>query len=330
MIEDKKESIYEKVPAVICTAGSYIAAANSCAMKDLRHFFEGELLYDSMRPEDILKFEADFLAKEKSISSSFELFDFHGYRRGVAIFRRILGKSFAVVFLFRTLTDTEYEIMSENLNEYDIFKDRSFFEEFIQISSHKNMEKLLEDENRLFSMYEMCRLGIEEMQRRRDVYNFDILFRENDDIKTDTVFFSDIPLSSFLQVLFLATTIAGEITVERKVEIKLCKYGEDVEIRVTSDVGRVNVPVNTLRELSLCIPAACSYVDTCEYVASKVGCRTFVLLSQRSEKLTMVFSFGKGEFEDVDFKSSLKTERIIKNCTFVLDNILNMKLRNAK
>ena len=330
MTDPKINSIYEKVPAVICTAGSYIAAANKGALKELKRFCEGELLYDSMRPEDILKFEADLLARDDCISPVFRLRDFYGYRQCVAMFRKILGKSFAVVFLFKNLRDDEYEELAEELAGYDIFRDRSFFREFIQLSNHSEMGRLADDEARLINMYDVCRIGIKEMMRRRDIYNFDISFCENDGLKRDTAYFSDVPLRSFLQVLFLAAALAGEITVERQVGIKLCRYGNDVEIRVTTDCGRVNAPVNTLGELSLCIPSAASYAETCEYVSSRLGCTAFVLFSEREDRITLVFSFGKSEFEDVDFKSPLKLERITDDCGFVLGNIFEMKSGNAK
>lgn len=330
MTDNKANSIYEKVPAVICTAGSYIAAANKVALKEIKHFFEGELLYDSMNPEDILKFEADISSKNGCVSQIIELCDFYGYRCGVAMFRRILGKSFAVVFLFKNLEDHEYDILSEELKKYDIFKDRGFFLEFIQLNTHSEMGKLLEDEKRLINMYDVCRIGIKEMMRRRDIYNFDISFCENDELKMDMGYFSDIPSRSFLQVLCLASALAGEISVKRQVEIKLCKFGEDVEIRLTTDSGRVNVPVNTLGEISLCVPSATSYAEVCEYVSSRIGCRAFVILSEREGTLTMVFSFGKSEFDDVDFKSPLKSDRLVKDCGFVLDHIFKLRSRNAK
>lgn len=330
MIDSKTNSIYEKVPAVICTAGSYIAAANNAVLKELKHFSEGELLYNSMKPEDILKFEADFTAKEDCISENFEICDFYGYRQGVAMFRKLLGKSFAVVFLYKNLSEDEYKILMEELKNYDILKDHSFFKEFVQLSTHRGMENLLDDEKRLINMYDVCFLGIKEMQRRRDIYNFDISFLENDILKTDTGYFSDIPPRSFLQVLFLACAIVGEITVDRRVEIKLCKYGEDVEIRLTTDRGRISVPVRTLEEVSACIPSAGTYIDTCEYVASRVGCMTFVLFPETSENITVVFSFGKSEFEDIDFKSPWNTERLVSDCDFVIDKILKIRSGNAK
>ena len=329
MINKPIESIYEKVPAVICTAGSYIAAINNAALRDVKGFSRGEVLYDSMRPEDILKFEADLLSGENGMSQVFELCGFYGFRRGVALFRRLLGKSFAVVFLFKDPTEAEDESFIEHLSCYDLLGDRSFFNEFIRISFHVDLGGF-SDENRLMDMYDICRTGVIEMARRRDIYSFDISFCENNNEKSNMGYFSDVPMRSFLQVLFLAALIAGEITVERRVEVRLCKYGDDVEIRLTTDHGRVNIPVNTLDELALCVPSASSYVNTCEYVASRVGCSTFVLFSQEQKKLSMVFSFGKSEFEDVDFKCPMKNEMILKNCAMVLDRVHKLMLSNAK
>ncbi len=101
MMETNIVSIFnDKRPAVICTAGSNISAANEAARESILRHSEGESLFDHMEAEDALKYTAMFYSDRCGEYLAFPVYDLHGYTYAVAVFDLIMGRRFSLVSFF--------------------------------------------------------------------------------------------------------------------------------------------------------------------------------------------------------------------------------------
>ena len=79
MVYDIINEFYGETPVVLCTGDSFVVCANPAASAKLRHFAEGERLFDHMRALDILKYRAYADSTEPTEPLVIEIGGYYGY-----------------------------------------------------------------------------------------------------------------------------------------------------------------------------------------------------------------------------------------------------------
>ncbi len=295
LTEIEKKSIYE-VPAVICTAGSYISAANSHRGEWNSTPEIGARLYDYMAPFDALCFEAHYAHSEDSILA-FPLKCFFGFNFGYAYFTTLAGRRFGAVLLFKNkkaflewekdrakLSDSEYKIM---LLPY--------------ISTLSSLSDFDTDKNVLFDLKGATYSTVKNVMNSRTCEGFSVFVTQNTEMEKTSCMPEGIPLSAYVQMLVNMLLVMGTVSDERSLEIRLCRYSICSEVRVTTEIELYDACITDIETLIQLYPAVNSCLSACRYVAGLYNSELTVIFE--NGRLTLVLSLKEREYDDTDFKS---------------------------
>jgi len=250
------ELYLSKVPAVICTAGSYIAAKNEEARKQLSSVSEGDLLFDRMSPENILKFDANFASSRSGNVFSFTVSCSGGARHAVALFDSICSKRFAAVMFYKNAPDID-EIFS------DIDQEPAFdlMMKFASVMLGIPDERFEPDDKRgLIDLRNSTKALLERLSDRGIVASYS----ENREMELSCGMPEDIPLGSYLQMIMLMLYVTDSIGGCKDTEVKLCKFGGDAEVRVSTAVSPSLCFFNGIDELAHTLPSVGTYLYVCD------------------------------------------------------------------
>ena len=301
---------FGKTPAVVCTAGSYIALINEAAKAETRELFEERYLFDSMDPWDVLKYESAFLSQKDRLTMTFPLRGFFGYRYATAVFERLMGRRFAVVYL------------SEECN-FSLGEELSCKEETVGGDVRAFLERLTSLSDRVFDYGD--RLGL--MDLRESV--FKVVSRIEKDIDcrirvTESAFSRDldvipvsVPLNSFMQMTMLLLSALSLVSVERRIEIKIVSCNGESELKIFTDQGKLKKKISDVDALIEEIPALSVLLSTCSFVAGSAGCRLSVRTDSAEDRLCASLILCDTETEKVDFKCRDPYKYFEKELSFV-------------
>ncbi len=287
-------SYLSNVPAVICTAGSYIASKNTEARQKLGWLFEGGRLFERMNPESVLKYEAHFASCRVGDAFSFTVNTTDGLWYAVARFDSICTRRFAEVLFFKGRDEMERELekeSSEPTNEEKVeFASilLGISEESFEPTDKKGLIDLKTSTAHLIS--KISEMGISAS------------FCENEEAGCAICIPEDIPMVSYLQmVMMMVLSIAGACRTA-SVFLKICKYGKNAEVAVGADTFDF-VGIQSCDDLSRAFPSVAAYISLCSYIAGIYGCTLEVRNDSDVGCLSLVLVIGERPLFDVDFKS---------------------------
>ena len=297
------KSYLKEMPAVICTAGSYIAAKNSEAEKQLRWLSKDGKLFDHMSAEYILKYEANFARSLDGDIFLFSLKGPDGEWHAIAVFDSICSRRFSGVFFFKEKKSAESFaravpcILSKN--------EKIAFASVLLEIPEESFEPL--DKSGLIDIRSST---LAVMQKLEGVGVF-ADFSENPAMKEAACIPVDIHLINYLQMALLMILAAKEISEDCGVSVKLCRYGDVAELRVLANLRSSLYGYATVDELMRNFGEAIPYISVCKYIAGISDCIFDVKTSEVG--VTILISINEKKYMDVDFKSR-DTLRYFEEC----------------
>ena len=287
-------SFLSKVPAVICTAGSYIASKNLEAKQRLGWLFEGGMLFERMSAENVLKYEAHFASCRAGDAFSFTVSSAEGPWLAVALFDSIYSRRFAEVLFFKSREEMERELCaeaSELTNEEKI----GFVTTLLGIAE-KRFEPL--DRRGLIDL----KKSTSHLTSKLEKLGISAVYSENEEAKNAFCIPQDIPMVSYLQMVMMISLALGSISPRSAVSLRLSKYGKNAELAVSSDDISASPEIQGTDDFLELYPFVLPYISICRYVASICGC-AFDMRRDSANQLSLVLSMGEQNDIDVDFKS---------------------------
>lgn len=301
---------FSKTPAVVCTAGSYIALVNEAAMPRFPHFCEGQYLFDSMDPWDVLKYEATFVSPKDRGVLSFSLFGSIGYKYATAVFERIMGRRFAIVYLGNDLQSLP--------GGDDVFDDGPpdkstavFIAKLVSLS-----DDVFDKEDRLGLMDLRDSVGVSLSAIGADI-DCRVTVTENEEAQMLDVIPVNVPLNSFLQMGILLLSVLSHISVSREIEIKINCCNDVKELRLSTDSARLKKSISHIDGLIEEFPSVAVLLSVCNYVAGCTGCGLSAYTDIENERVCLVLGLCEPEVERVDFKSRDPYRYMEKELSFV-------------
>ena len=167
-------------------------------------------------------------------------------------------------------------------------------------------------------------MRIKSIYRFKDLY---IEVLENEDMKMAYYMPVDISLSVYFELLMLILSAVNETGKERKLKIKLCKYGMNAELRISVPYKESVCAVSDIDELCVAVPSCASYITVCEYIAGVVDSTLSIRVDEKSGELTYVLSFGEYCNSDTDFKCMVSPEISEEHASFIMKYIDRLSKR---
>lgn len=310
-----------KVPAVLCTAGSYIAVKNAVAAKKLSWLSEGGRLFERMSPESVLKYEAHFSSCRAFGAFCFTVNSAEGPLFAVADFDSIFDRRFAMVSFFKSREEMEAELSIER--EEPTAEDKAAFATaFLGISDDcfepvdkRGLIDLKKYTAHLVSKLEFLRLPLS--------------FCENGEAEGAVCMPVDIQGVSYMQMITMLVLSLGNAGKGGNVSVKLCKYGDGAEVLCKAKVSCELLGIRSLSDLSQALPAAAPYLSLCSYIAGSCGC-SLEVRSEGESLLSLALVIGERPFFDVDFKSRDQLLYFEEEFEFLLEYITRLSSYDAK
>jgi|GEM_PF-2495025 len=321
---------YNSFPAVISTRNSYIAAANPAAISRIEHFSEGQYLFDIMEPSDVLKFQACFEAAPFSAPFSFPLCGFYGYKWATAVFELIMGRRFAIVFLSR---EKEADMLKftdavNAVNSAEPLSTDSISAEFLSLLL--GIPEIIfdpADKTGLFDIHKIFFEIVNRLYEKKDRFACKIRVVENEGMKESSPLLSLMPLQNFIGAVLLILWGIRDISTDRNINVKLCRFGSDTELRFSVNTYNLTSGIRNLEELMEAFPSSTSFFSIADYIAGISQSSVSVLCDKENNLLTLSLIIGSREFDDVDFKSRDPLKYFNSDYCFVADKIEKLFLK---
>lgn len=299
MVNTLTETSFNEMPAVVCTAGSYIARTNHALHDKSGRCAEGKLLYDSMSPPDILRFDARFASCENLSTFSFPLRGQGRYKGATAVFTTVLGHRFAVVF-FERQGDLSVEAMMNAMTEDD--RKRFSYAIVKNILGIPEIPYDSEEKRGLTDIKAVTRTALSNLSCLNRFSDYEISMSENTEMEKSAYMPCSLPMSAYLQIIIQLMFALCEISSSRRADVKLCKYGMQSEVRATTEISD-SVGAGDIDALMRLYPGAATYLSICRYVAGVFESTLTSVYDAGTGSLTLVLSVGEAAYEDTDFKS---------------------------
>ena len=289
----------EEMPAVVCTAGSYILKRNSF-VEDLRgKFEEGRALFDSMEPRDVLRFDACFAAWKSAEVFTFPLSASGRYTKGCAMFSTVLGHRLAVVLLEGAGNSGLLQrALKMSPRERESFC-CSNIKSILSVPDHL---PLAGERDSVMDIKTAARRVLSNFSNMKRAADFTFTITENAEMERTAYMPCEMPLRAFVQAAVQMLFIATAVSAERSAELRLCKYNMQAELRVITELES-GLSVSSAEALSRLYPEIAANISVCTYAAGLFNSSFTVCCHRDEKKLSLVLSIGAGEYGDVDFKS---------------------------
>ena len=291
------ENILNEVPAVVCTAGSNIIAVQDKTSAGLSDSIMGRALFDHMDPCDIVKFSAHFYDERIENIFRFALWGFSPFSYGIAVFRKILKRRYAVVFLFEDRSDdveSMASVLSKNAEAYTGYELLSAFTHMNDMHSEKSSDIHVID------AVEVAEYLIDHG------YCSNLYIRTLKDPLSKKEIRSmllNVPRCVFLQIIMLTLRILEALSVRRAVKLSFYKFADSLEMRFVTDRIRLQNAVSDAEELIESCPATGVYVGLLEYVCRLYNARADVFTDEGSGSFSLILTFYNDAPDLLDFKS---------------------------
>lgn len=286
-------SYLRKVPAVICTAGSYIAKRNPFAKEKVGIPLEGERLFERMSPESVLKYEAHFASCRKGDAFSFVIGSGESELYALAMFDSIYSKRFAEVLLFESRQEMEASLLWEDEEPTD--GEKAVFAAALLDICDESFEP--QDKRGLIEL----KTTTENIISRIADMGIRVHFCENEEAGGAAYMPADIPMDVYQQMVLLIVMAMGSVGASF-VTVTLSKIGDGAELSAEVASADTLDTIFDVDSLSSAFPAVSSYLSLCRYIAELYEC-TLQLRRGADGKVALILSMGEKRDIDVDFKS---------------------------
>lgn len=290
------ENVFDMMPAVVCTAGSNIIATGGRISPPLSETVIGKALFDHMDPFDVIRYTAHFYSDDSKVSLGFSLEGFFSFKYGIALFKSILNRRFAVVLLFENICDDIEDMVrcfaldGKLQSGYDLLLELSKLDEDseaaasgIDIIDAKGVTEMLVDHGYCPDLY-VSTVGNKE--------------GEITDIPLN------VPRKSFLLLVMLIIRTLDIVSVQRAVSVRLTRLSDRLEMRFVTDAMAVrNTDCDICGLISSC-PSSQIFLSLIEYTCILYNATLDVLSTKDCESLSFVLTFFDDVPEALDFKSA--------------------------
>lgn len=285
------------MPAVVCTAGSYIAFMNTEAVAASLQLSVGESLYSFMAPKDILKFEAHF---EGSVNG--DTFSFSLGRAGFAfaVFGSIMGRRYANVMLFESESSRSEQIQLLSSSAAPPTKEEtlSFVERFIGVVD----EALIGDERQRMADLEM--VGRHTVKTVSALAGFsDISFTACGNGSEPFGSYCDISYGGYTRILSSMLFAADVVSSSRSIKAVLSESCEGIRLCVSTGLSDENIEVCSRGDMDGMIAPAAGYIEVCDHIAGMEKGEFSYGFSYPEKEMSFVLSLYAAETDYVEFKA---------------------------
>lgn len=286
-------SYFKKVPAVICTAGSYIAKRNPFAKEKHGIPLEGERLFERMSPECVLKYEAHFASCRKGDAFSFVIDSGESELYAFAMFDSIYSRRFAEVLLFESRQEMEAALLWEAAEPAD--GEMAVFAAALLDICDSVFEP--QDKRGLIEL----KSTTENIISRIADMGICAHYRENEEAEKAAYMPADIPMDVYQQMVLLIVMAMNSVGAPQ-VTVTLSKIGDGAEL--SGEVLSTDTldGIFDVDSLLAAFPAASTYLSLCRYIAELYEC-TVQLRRDGEGRVALILSMGEKRDIDVDFKS---------------------------
>lgn len=303
MLYNVIETYFSDIPMLLCADGAYIAEGNPAARSCLKHLSEGQSLYDYMIPYDAMRFETAYSCVSSEILT-FPLQGYYGYHYAAAIFQKLMGRKFAAVYLFHTQKECRiFKEYCENRKQVGTQNQEqvSAFVAAITGIDSSRFSKLEEDG--LFDLKAVTVRTLDDMVAVCDFLDCDVCLSQNEEAEEKPCIPSAVGTGNYIKMLMCMIYVLNHLTTNRKIDVRLCSYGEETEVRMTTKAERLPAGISDLEGLMDSVPGCAAKLSLCEYIAGRCGGRLQARTMHDVGQITLVLTLTPNVPDDVDLKS---------------------------
>lgn len=304
MMDQVINTYFSNIPMVLCTDGTFVAAGNPAACARLKHLSEGESLFEYMSSFDALCFETAFDCVSQEVSV-FSLKGYHGFRYAVAVFQKLMGRRFAAVYLFQNKKDCDIFQRYYKGQAAEGKPSQNRISAFVSAITGIDAGRIREPEDEgLFDIKTVTVRTLKDMTADCDFLDCEINFVQNKEAESRTCIPSAIGVGNYIKLLMCMIFVLNDLTTSRKIEVKLCSYGDAFEIRMATYTEKFPIGVSNLDGLSSSLPGCSTRLTLCRYIAGYCGgelqART---MHDDTCQFTLSLTLSADIPDDVDLKS---------------------------
>ena len=303
MLHDVIDMYFSNIPMVLCADGAFVAEGNAAACSRLKHLSEGETLYSHMTPFDALRFEAAYDCTSEEMLT-FPLKGYHGFHYAATVFKRLMGRRFATVYLFQNKRDCDifcqYYKNREQVGGQSPEKVSSFMSAITGIDSSRFSKP---EEEGLFDLKAVTARALRDMMSACDFLDCETTFVLNKEAEGKSCLPSAVGIGNYIKMLMCMIYVFNDLTTSRKIEVKLCNYGEESELRMTTYTEKLPVGVSDLDGLIDSIPSCATKLTLCQYVAGCCGGMLQARTMRDTGQILLLLTLSPNIPDDVDLKS---------------------------
>ncbi|MBQ4067479.1 MAG: hypothetical protein IJD22_07545 [Clostridia bacterium] len=297
-------SLLKEVPAVICTAGSYIAAKNALGEKLLGSISEGEHMFDRMTPEHVLQYEAHFETYVVEDVYSFPVEGVPEYPLALAVFDLFFGKRIAAVYFF-----SRQGAMNRFLRSYCAKRKppEPTGEEKMRVAHL--LLKVPEDSYQPFEWRGLIDLRtatkavVRSFFKAHPSFSLSVSYSENDQMKQSIYMPEQIAMSTYVQIMQYMLLTCEAVSRDGQLSITVERDHMDGTVRFCTAAYPGLCEATSSEELAELCPGVASYLSLCKYVVTVSKAELLVSPSEDKGSLELVLYMKERYFDHVDFKS---------------------------
>ena len=303
MLYDVIDMYFSNIPMVLCADGAFVAEGNAAACSRLKHLSEGETLFSHMTPFDALRFEAAYDCTSDELLT-FPLKGYHGFHFAAAAFEKLMGRRFATVYLFQNKKECDifcqYYKNREQVGRQSQERISSFMSAITGIDSTRFSGP--EDEG-LFDLKAVTARALQDMTSACDFLDCETTFVQNKEAEGKPCIPSAVKIGNYIKMLMCMVYVLNDLTTSRKIEVKLCNYGEESELRMSTYTEKLPVGVSDLEGLIDSMPSCATRLTLCQYVAGCCGGTLQARTMQGTGQILLILTLSPCIPGDVDLKS---------------------------
>jgi len=253
---------------------------------------------------DALCFETAYDCVSQDVFT-FCLKGYHGFRYAVAVFQKLMGHRFAAVYLCQNKKCCDVFQKYYKGRSAEGKPSQSKISAFVSAITGIDADRVMNPEDEgLFDIKSVTVRTLKDMAADCDFLDCEISFVQNKEAESKTCIPSAIGVGNYIKLLMCMIFVLNDLTTSRKIEIKLCSYGDESEIRMTTYTEKLPVGVSNLEGLSSSLPGCSTRLTLCRYIAGYCGgelqART---MRDDTCQFTLSLTLSTDIPDDVDLKS---------------------------
>lgn len=297
------ETYFSNIPMLLCADGGYIAEGNAAARERLKHFSEEASLYDHMVAYDAMCFETAYNCVSDEILT-FPLKGYYGFRYAAAVFQKLMGRRFAAVYLFQNqkecMTFREYCKNRKQVGRQTQEQISAFVTAITGIDSSRFSKP---EEDGLFDLKAITICTLDDLVAACDFLDCDVTFTQNKEAEGMSCIPSAIGTDNYIKMLMCMVYVLNHLTTNRKIEVKLCNYSEETEVRMTTKAEKLPVGISDLDGLASSVPGCTAKLTLCQFIAGRCGGKLQARTMHDTGQISLVLTLTPNVPDDVDLKS---------------------------